>query len=137
MRIVAFVGAAAVGLSGCASITKGTDQDVAVNTNPQGARCELVREGAPIAVVDPTPATVNVDKDKDDIQITCALEGYEEARYVLDSEAEAMTAGNVLFGGVIGLAIDAGTGAMNRYDSNVTVIMQREEPAPAPATLIN
>jgi hypothetical protein len=34
-----------------------------------------------------------------------------------------MTAGNVVFGGLIGLGIDAAPGAMNTYDPNVEVIM--------------
>ena len=78
-------------------------------------------------MVDPTPGTLNLDKSSESIQIKCALEGYKTAQYVLESEAEAMTVGNVLFGGVIGLAVDAGTGAMNKYDSNVTVVMQKDE----------
>jgi hypothetical protein len=34
-----------------------------------------------------------------------------------------MTAGNVLFGGIIGLGVDAASGAMNKYDSGVEVMM--------------
>jgi hypothetical protein len=42
---------------------------------------------------------------------------------VLASETEIMTAGNVVFGGVIGLGIDAASGAMNKYQPGVDVIM--------------
>jgi len=34
-----------------------------------------------------------------------------------------MTAGNVVFGGLLGLGIDAASGAMNTYDSGVEVVM--------------
>ena len=119
----------ALAVSGCASIVKGTDQDVAVNTNPPGARCELMRGATSLGVVDPTPGVINLDKSSESIQIKCELEGYKTAQYVLESEAEAMTAGNVLFGGVIGLAVDASTGAMNKYDSNITVVLQKDEEA--------
>jgi hypothetical protein len=34
-----------------------------------------------------------------------------------------MTAGNVLFGGIIGLGVDAASGAMNTYDPGVEVLM--------------
>jgi hypothetical protein len=34
-----------------------------------------------------------------------------------------MAAGNVLFGGIIGLGVDAASGAMNTYDPSVEVIM--------------
>ena len=117
--------AAALALSGCASIVKGTSQDVAINTNPPGARCELMRGAASLGVVDPTPGVLNLDKSSESVQIKCDLAGYKSAQYILESEAEAMTAGNVIFGGVIGLAVDASTGAMNKYDSNVTVVLQK------------
>jgi len=32
-----------------------------------------------------------------------------------------MTAGNVIFGGIVGLGVDAASGAMNKYDSGVEV----------------
>jgi hypothetical protein len=34
-----------------------------------------------------------------------------------------MTAGNVVFGGLLGLGVDAASGAMNTYDPSVEVIM--------------
>lgn len=133
MKTMLVIGVAALSLSGCATIVKGTDQDVIVNTDPQGAHCELTRDGTQLAIIDPTPGTINVEKSSNDIHITCDMEGYETARFMLESEVQAMTAGNVLFGGVIGLGVDAASGAMNKYDSNVTVIMQRKE-APLPDT---
>jgi hypothetical protein len=42
---------------------------------------------------------------------------------VLASETEIMTAGNVVFGGVIGLGIDAASGAMNKYQPGVEIAM--------------
>lgn len=130
---LAVLGLAGVSPSACASITKGATQDVIVNSSPQGADCVLNREGAQIGRVNPTPGSVKIDKSSKDITIDCELPGYVQAKHVAASEAEAMTVGNVLFGGVVGLAIDAGSGAMNKYPSNVTVVMQREDPAPAPA----
>jgi hypothetical protein len=43
---------------------------------------------------------------------------------VIASGAEVMTAGNVLVGGVVGLGIDAATGAMNKYteDNQFTMV---------------
>lgn len=54
-------------LAACASIVEGTDQSVTINTDPTGAKCELVRGGQTVAVVNPTPGTVQVDKSKDHI----------------------------------------------------------------------
>ena len=51
---------AAVCLSGCASIISGTSQEIKVVTNPPGANCELIREGAVIAHVDQTPGGATI-----------------------------------------------------------------------------
>ncbi len=131
------LGLAAMSLGACASITKGTDQTIVINSNPSGADCSLNRAGVQIAQVNPTPGQVTVDKSKDDIVIDCALEGHKPAKHVAASQAEAMTAGNLVFGGLVGLAIDASSGAINKYPSNVMVVMQRGDgpfsPAPAAA----
>jgi len=42
---------------------------------------------------------------------------------IIPSGTEAMSAGNVVFGGMIGLGIDAVSGAMNKYPDLVTVAM--------------
>lgn len=126
MKSLLLVTAIALSSAGCASIVKGTTQPITVNTDPQGARCEIKREGAVIAVADPTPQTVQVDKDSADLMLTCTLAGHKPGQYTLVSEAEAMAAGNVVFGGVIGLAVDAGTGALNKYAANTTVVLQPE-----------
>jgi hypothetical protein len=36
---------------------------------------------------------------------------------------EGMTAGNIILGGVIGLGVDAASGAMNKYTPEIQVIM--------------
>jgi hypothetical protein len=48
---------------------------------------------------------------------------YSPGVNTLASHTEVMTAGNVLFGGFIGLGVDAASGAMNTYDPAVEVIM--------------
>ncbi len=126
------LGLAAMSLGACASITKGSSQNIAVNSNPSGADCALSRKGVQIAWVSPTPGIVTIDKSSSDIVIDCALEGHKPAKHIVASQAEAMTAGNIIFGGVVGLAIDAGSGAINKYPSNVMVVMQQGDPSAAP-----
>lgn len=124
--IVAIAAAAGV-VAGCASVTKGTTQNITINSSPSGAACTVEREGKLIEAIAATPQIVKVSKSKSDLTLTCNLEGYREAKHVIPSDVEAMTAGNVIFGGLVGLAIDASTGAMNKYDANVTVVMQKAE----------
>ncbi len=45
------------------------------------------------------------------------------ASSIVPTSAEAMAAGNVIFGGVIGLGVDAASGAMYKYSDQVTVAM--------------
>jgi hypothetical protein len=44
-----------------------------------------------------------------------------------------MTAGNLLLGGVIGVGVDAATGAMNKYSNTNQVIMSPGPNCPAKA----
>jgi len=113
----------AAATSGCASIVEGTDQSVTVQTTPSGASCELKRDGNVIGVVNPTPGTVTVDKSKDDIAVICKKEGYQDASGAFSSDFQGMTFGNILFGGLIGVAVDASSGAMHEYPASVTVAM--------------
>jgi hypothetical protein len=110
-------------LGGCATITKGTTQSIAVNTpGVVGATCTLSSStiGSRTVV---TPATLTVDKGQEGIVVRCAKECYQEGAGIIASNIEAMTAGNVIAGGVIGLGVDAVSGAMNKYVSETSVTM--------------
>lgn len=122
VRVAGFA-LAAFALSGCATLTTGSNQSITVVTDPSGAECRLERGGTTVAIVNPTPGTVQVDKSKNTITVTCAAEGFQNSVALLDSEFQGMTVGNVLFGGIVGVAIDAGSGAMNQYPSQITVLL--------------
>ncbi len=113
--------------SGCASITKGTSQSVTVNTEPAGANCILSRDGQQIAVVNPTPGTIQVGKASGTISILCKKTRYQDAAGTLASTFQSMTFGNIIFGGIIGVAVDASTGAMHEYPPMITVTLVPEE----------
>lgn len=70
-----------------------------------------------------TPGTIVLPKSKHDVAVSCVKQCYTTGVGVLASETEIMTAGNVLFGGVIGLGIDAASGAMNKYQPGVEIAM--------------
>ena len=114
-------------LGACATIVEGSGQTVTVTTQPPGASCKLVREGATVAMVDPTPGSVEVDKDSVDILVLCEMEGHEPGAGTMSSSVEGMTFGNILFGGLIGVAIDAGSGAMHEYPSYISLVMPPKE----------
>lgn len=115
-------------LGGCSSIVQGTDQEIAVNTNPSGATCNLEREGNQIGAVLNTPGVATVSKTKHDITITCEKEGYQTATYLNDSgwESGSGAAGialDVVLTLGISSAIDSATGADNKYESPVNITM--------------
>lgn len=120
---VAAIGLIAM-LGACSSIVEGTSQDISVNTDPQGARCEFKRQGESIGLVDPTPGEVTVDKTKHDIVVTCEKEGYQQASYLNKSDVAGATVGNAIAGGLIGWGIDSATGADNKYESSVFLELQ-------------
>jgi hypothetical protein len=109
--------------SGCATLTKGTSQAITVNTDPTGATCTLTRDAKTVAIVNPTPGSVPVDKALGNIVVDCKRGGYQDAAGKLASEFQPMTFGNILLGGIIGIAVDAVSGAMGQYPDTVTITM--------------
>jgi hypothetical protein len=109
-------------LVGCATITKGTTQTIAIDTpGVPGATCTIQTQTGPRGVT--TPGNVVLDKASSPLPITCTKECYVAGSSLIPSGTETMAAGNVLLGGVIGLGVDAATGAMNKYPDLVTVAM--------------
>lgn len=123
MSKVIFALGFAVALAGCATITKGTDDLVTIDTEPDGAQCFLSTEKGQVAVINPTPGSIKVPKSKRDLSVRCELDGYFPTEGVIASSFQAMTIGNVLFGGLIGVAIDAGSGAMHKYEDAIRITL--------------
>jgi hypothetical protein len=131
MRILAILELAPM-LIGCATITKGTTQTVAIDTpGVPGAVCTIQTQSGPRGVT--TPGPVVLDKGSAPLPITCTKECYVTGSSIIPSGTEAMAAGNVVFGGLIGLGVDAATGAMNKYPDLVTVAMTPDPACGGPA----
>ena len=112
-------------LGGCATIMKGTTQTISLDTpGASGAQCTLNSSSIGTKVVT-TPVNISVDKGSDNITVTCKKRCYQDGTGVISSNVEGMAAGNVLLGGVIGLGVDAATGAMNKYNSNNQILMTK------------
>jgi hypothetical protein len=134
MRIIVLALLGAFALAACASITKGTNQIVAVNTpGVAGATCTLTSPaiGSQLVV---TPGTVTLEKSKESVAVRCTKECYVEGGGVIASNMEAMTAGNIILGGVIGLGVDAASGAMNKYTPEIQVVMTPIQGCHVPGT---
>ena len=133
LRLTA-LGALAFATGACSTIIEGTSQNISVSTQPPEASCELVRDGVVIGLISSTPGSVKVEKNKQNIMITCKKDGYRDGVYRNESDFAGATAGNILLGGIIGVGIDAATGAANKYDGDVAIVLE-PLPAAAPATV--
>ena len=109
--------------AGCATIVKGTTQPVALETpGAPGAMCELSSQGIGQQTVT-TPATMVLEKSQYSIAVNCRKRCYQDGVGIIASYTEGMAAGNVLLGGVVGLGVDAATGAMNKYADRTSITM--------------
>lgn len=115
-RIALIAAVAVVGLSGCATVTRGTSETFIVTTEPAGATVRL-STGETCT----TPCAVE-KRRKHGFDVEIEREGYEPvATRVLPQVSGAGAtgmAGNVLIGGVVGLIVDASTGAAKDLSPN-------------------
>ena len=126
LKRLAMIVLVAAGLPACATITTGTSQSLTVLTEPAGAACTLTRDGTIVGVVNPSPGTITISKSTRDVAIRCTRQGNLPGVTTATPQFQAMTAGNLLLGGVIGLGIDAASGALSYYPANVLVTLPPE-----------
>jgi len=96
----------AVVLSSCASIMHGTSQDIGISSSPTGAKVTIDnQQGAN------TPYVAKLSR-KDNHIVKIDLEGYQPAELTLTKSTSGWVWGNIVFGGLIGLAVDAISGGL-------------------------
>jgi uncharacterized protein YceK len=93
-------------LAGCASIMHGTTQQVAVSSSPTGAQVtvDAMERGV-------TPVIADL-KRKDNHVVRVTMDGYQPFEMALTRSVSGWVWGNIVFGGLIGLAVDAITGGL-------------------------
>jgi PEGA domain len=134
MRILGMAALCAA-LGGCASVTRGTTENLGITSTPPGA--EAIISGLENPTTCLTPCSVVVKRNAD-ISVTVQKPGYEPQTIPLTREIQgtgaAGFAGNVLAGGVVGMGVDAVTGAARDHKPNpVIVTLQPNAPAARPA----
>jgi len=117
-------------LGGCASIISGDLQPISVvtvdetGTGVQGASCMLTNDEGTWYVN--TPGSATVGRSGEALTIICTKDGHKTGSLTVESGVKAMAFGNLLFGGIIGGAVDAGTGAAFDYPTSMQVTMGRD-----------
>ncbi len=106
--------------SGCATITRGTTEAWVVESEPAGAQVRL-SSGQTCT----TPCTLEL-KRKNNFGVEIEKEGYDRvSTQVVSSSSRAGAvgmAGNVLIGGLIGIGVDAASGATKELRPNPLVV---------------
>jgi len=117
-RLVRFVALALVTTSagGCASIINGRTATVKIDSRPSEAQVVIRDKRGDVVQRTLTPATVELrrkDKFIWPAKYTATIEkpGYEPKTVVINQTVNPWIVGNIVFGGVIGLAVDNATGA--------------------------
>jgi len=112
--------AAVVSLSACATITRGSSQKFAIVTTPTAANVKLSTGQTCVS-----PCDLKLKRKKGFV-VTANKSGYNEASAVVDSRIRgggiAGGVGNIVSGGLIGIAVDASSGAMNDLTPNPLVL---------------
>jgi hypothetical protein len=116
-------------LGACATVTRGTDQAWTVQTDPSGAS---VRTNIGFAC-DQTPCTFKMPR-KSEFDVTITKSGFvtykSHVTHQTATAGAAGMAGNVLVGGLIGIGVDAASGATQDITPNpLTVKLESEAPA--------
>ncbi len=93
-------------LAGCGSIMHGTTQSVGISSTPTGANVSV--DNKPLG---DTPLVADL-KRKDHHYVKIEMEGYQPFEMTVTRSVSGWVWGNLLFGGIIGLIVDASDGAL-------------------------
>lgn len=136
MYRVAAIAISAIVLAGCATVTRGTTEQVTFTSEPSGATMRT-STGLHCSA---TPCTFDISR-KSEFVATFNMDGYEEQQInvvtQLAGNGAAGFAGNVLIGGVVGMGTDAVTGATQDHKPNpvhavMVPVKKADRPTSAP-----
>jgi hypothetical protein len=124
-------------LGGCASVTRGWDDQIQINSNPPEANVRLSNGFAC-----QTPCTLKISR-KDEFTAVISKAGFQTEQVVVRTQiaggGAAGFAGNILLGGVIGMGVDAASGATLEHCPNPIAVNLRpvnsRQPPSNPAAL--
>ena len=96
----------ALALTACASIMHGTSQDIGISSSPTGAKVTVDNQAGAN-----TPYVAKLSR-KDNHIVKLSMDGYAPAELTLTRSVSGWVWGNIVFGGLIGLGVDAITGGL-------------------------
>jgi hypothetical protein len=124
MRVFAIL-LACLASGGCASATRGWTEQISIASTPSGARATVTGSENHTCT---TPCAVQVNRSSD-LQVRLEMDGFEPEVVVLTKEiatsGAAGFAGNILLGGIIGMGVDAASGAALDHTPNPVIVTLR------------
>ncbi len=131
MREIIFVAMAGLALASCSTVTRGTTNQIQVVSTPPEAHVQTS-----IGNSCTTPCTFEVSR-KSEFIATISKDGYQSTdvpvKTRLAGAGAAGFAGNILVGGIVGMGVDAATGAtLEHYPNPITVTLQPNARVSAP-----
>lgn len=136
MRFIPYI-FVCIALFGCASVTRGVNEDVVIRYTPEDAIVTTSLNHS----CQQSPCTVQVSR-KQPFTVRAQKPGY--ITQVVDVQTKvagagaAGFAGNVIIGGVVGMGVDAATGATLDHVPNpviINLVPESATPAAVPGTL--
>ncbi len=109
-------------VAGCCTIMQGTTQSIGISSVPTGAKVSVDNSEK-----GKTPIVVNLTR-KDNHFVKIEMEGYLPYEATFTRGTSGWVWGNIVFGGIIGLAVDAMTGGLYYLTPNqVNAVLQTEK----------
>ncbi len=135
MKLAALAASIATSIlfSGCASIVSKSNWPVTIQSNPTNAKCVIAKSDGVQVHAGETPMTVTLDASDGYFSyakyiVKCSKDGHQDSSSELSAHLNGWYAGNIVFGGLIGLLIvDPATGAMWRLDETLVVNMAQNQ----------
>jgi hypothetical protein len=124
-------GLAVAALSGCATLTDSTQQQLELHTivdnrEVAGVGCVLSNDAGRWFVV--APGRVTIDRSAGALAVDCARQGVGSSREVIDSRFDTgKLMGNLVVSGGLGYLVDRRSGAGFAYPATLTVVMRRAD----------
>lgn len=111
--ILMFVGFGLIlSLISCATIMKGSSQEINFSSNPSGAQIKI--NGTPMGN---TPTILKL-KSGNEHAVRLELDGYMPFETKITKSMSGWAWGNIVFGGIIGLIVDFSTGAVYKLNQD-------------------
>jgi hypothetical protein len=106
----------------------GSTESVVVTTPPaEGAHCVLTSPSGTYYVI--TPGNAIIQKSRDPLDIACDKDGFQHAAQKIQPHLGMPNAAAMLAGGIVQLGLDAATGGIYTYPTNIVVPMSKSAPA--------